>query len=37
MDGLCLGGGQGADGETELPMYGSKAKLADDSVAPEGA
>lgn len=31
------GVGRGQMEELELPMYGTKARLVDDSVAPEGA
>lgn len=35
--GFLLGVGRGQMEELELPMYGTKARLVDDSVAPEGA
>lgn len=35
--GFLLGLGRGQMEELELPMYGTKARLVDDSVAPEDA
>lgn len=35
--GFLLGVGRGQMEELELPTYGTKARLVDDGVAPEGA